>query len=285
MRQLRKHTIENYISDIKHFLSHYPDPCRVTSQDLEDYLQVLLRKDLSPSTLKSYFISLNAFYEMLEYKKKCKRNPIPPFRKRYLPRRTARSEKRQEIPLDTARVIIRRAGHVLDRSIHLLLAKTGLRREELLILQAGDLVLEDWMIKAPLTGKRLDFRPVFLDDEAMVVMLDYLDWRDEYAASDYLFVSPSTGGQLHKDYPGKYLRKVGMELGIHVPGGDLDERLTPHCWRWFFTTQVFRSGMNEQYIKYLRGDVLGTRQAWEGYLSVDPEIVRMEYLECVPKLL
>lgn len=285
LRQLRKHTIENYISDIKHFLSYYPDPCRVTNEDLEDYLQVLLRKDLAASTLKSYFISLNAFYEMLEYKKKCKKNPIPPFKKRYLPRRSRRGEKRQEIPVDTARTIIRRAGHVLDRSIHLLFAKTGLRREELLILQEEDIVIEDWLIKAPLTGKRLEFRPVFLDDELMITMLDYLDWRDEYARSDYLFVSPSTGGHLHKDYPGRYLRKVGTELGIHNSQGDLDERLTPHCWRWFFTTQMFRNGMSEQHIKYLRGDVIGGRQAWEGYLNVDKEMVRVEYLECVPKLL
>lgn len=98
------------------------------------------------------------------------------------------------------------------------------------------------MIWAPVTGKRLEFRPIFLDDELMCTMLDFLDWRDEYAKSDHLFVSPSTGGQLHKDYPGKYLlRRVGMELGIHVPQGQMDERLTPHCWRWSFTTWIIYS--------------------------------------------
>jgi integrase/recombinase XerD len=284
LRQLRKHTVENYISDIRHFLVYNPNPCKVTKSDLQEYLHVLLDKDLAASTLKSYFISLNAFYEFLDHEDICKDNLIPAFRKRYLPKRCSQ-EKRQDIPIDTARTIIKRAGHILDKAIHILLAKTGIRRQELLILKETDLKIDDWLIMAPLTGKRLDFRPVFLDEEAMLVMLDYLDWRDEYAQSDYLFVSPTTGRQLHKDYPGNYLRKVGVQLGIHNPDGSLDEKLTPHCWRWFFTTRMFTAGMCEQYIKYLRGDVLATKAAWEGYLSIDKDLVRMEYLRCSPILL
>jgi len=284
LRQLRKHTIENYLSDIRHFLTYNPNPCNVTKNDLQEYLQILLDRDLAASTLKSYFISLNAFYEYLQYEDICQDNPVPAFRKRYLPRKSSQ-EKRQDIPIETARIIIRRAGHIMDKTIHLLLAKTGIRREELLILKDEDLNLDNWLIKAPLTGKRLEFRPIYLDEELMLVMLDYLDWRDEYAKSEFLFVSPATGGRLHKDHPGKYLRRIGLQLGIHNPDGPLDERLTPHCWRWFFTTNMHKAKMNEQYIKYLRGDVLGSREAWEGYLNVDKDLVRMEYLRCVPQLL
>jgi integrase len=166
-----------------------------------------------------------------------------------------------------------------------MLAKTGMRREELLMLHDKDLNIDEWIIKAPVTGKRLEFRPLFLDDESMLVILDYLDWRDEYASSEFLFVSPNTGDKLHRDYPNHYLRKVGLQLGIHDPAGPLDHRLTSHCWRWFFTTQMHRAKMDEQYIKYLRGDVLGSRAAWEGYLNIDTELLRLEYLRCVPHLL
>jgi len=48
---------------------------------------------------------------------------------------------------------------------------------------------------------------------------------------------------------------------------------------------MFRAGMIEQYIKYLRGDVLGGRKTWEGYLNIDPEMVRLDWLQKVPKLL
>lgn len=204
LRQLRKHTIENYVSDVRHFLKYYPEPSTITNNELERYLETLLLKKLTPSTMKSYFISLNAFYEMLLYKEETKNNPIPTFRKIFLPRRTQRPDKRQYI---------------------------------------------------------------------------------EYAKSDYLFITPSTGGKMHKDKPGNYLRKVGQELSIHTPGGALDERLTPHCWRWSFTTWMFQRGMREQHIKYMRGDILGSKEAWEGYLEINPRHVRKEWEKKIPKLL
>ena len=169
--------------------------------------------------------------------------------------------------------------------MHMLFAKSGLRKEEMLILKKDDLILNDWKIMAPLTGKRLEFRSIFLDDELMLSMLDHLDWRDEYATCDNLFISPTHGGQLYKDYPNNFLRKVGKELNMHDPNGPLDKRLTTHSWRWTFTTWMHRAGMNDQYIKYLRGDVLGNRQTWEGYLEIDPDLVRLDWLQRVPKLL
>jgi integrase/recombinase XerD len=283
LRQLRPHTIANYVSNVQHFLLYNPNPMKVQKEDLKKYLDILLQEDLAGSTLKSYFISVNAFYEYLKYEEEIKENPIPPFRKRYLPRKVIK-EKRQYISVETARVIIKRTGHIMDRTMQLLFAKSGIRREEMLILKEHDLKLSDWQIKAPVTGKRLEYRPLFLDLELMDTFLDYLDWRDEYATSDYLFINPTHGGKLHKDHPGKILRKIGSELGIHNSNGPLDERLTPHCWRWFFTTNMHRGNMNDQYIKYLRGDVV-SKEAWEGYLNLDQDLIRMEYLRCVPKLL
>lgn len=37
LRQLSKHTIENYNSDIRHFLAHYPDPRKISNDELEEY--------------------------------------------------------------------------------------------------------------------------------------------------------------------------------------------------------------------------------------------------------
>lgn len=112
----------------------------MTNDHLEEYLHILLANELAHSTLKSYFISLSCFFYMLVYKKKCQQNPVPTFRKIFLPRRTVHPDKRQFVPVDTARTIMRRAGHIQDKAIHMLLAKSGLRREELLILQEKDLM-------------------------------------------------------------------------------------------------------------------------------------------------
>jgi integrase/recombinase XerD len=283
LRQLRPHTIESYISDARRFLQYNPRLCSVTREDLQHYLQILLNKKLSDSTLKSCFISLNALYDFLVYEGHCSENPIPTFRKRYLSRREVK-QKRQIIPLENARSIIRRISHIQDRTLHLLYAKSGMRRDEVLILKVDDLQLSRGQIKAPVTGKRLEYRPIFLDDELIKAFNDFLEWRQEYAKSDYLFISEVTGGKMHKDHPGYTLRKIGAQLGIHNPDGPLDTRLTPHCWRHFFTTHMHRAKMDPEHIKFLRGDVL-TREAWQLYNHIDLETVREEYLRCAPRLL
>ena len=73
--------------------------------------------------------------------------------------------------------------------------------------------------------------------------------------------------------------------GLHEPGGPLHKRLTCHCFRGFFTTYMQRAGMDEIYIKWLRGDSLKKKTWANHYLEFDPELVREEYLSCVPELL
>ena len=283
LRQLRAHTIESYMSNVNHFLRHNPDFLKVDRNKLKIYLQKLQRKKLSNSTIKTYFIAIHSFYEYLMYEGIVNENPIIPFRKRYLPKRH-RKDTRQEISLNAAKVIIRSSGFILDRTLHLLFAKTGLRRGELLSLQLEDLDLKEYRIIIQLTGKRTEFRPIYFDDEFLFLLLDYLEWRQSYAKSNYLFINPNTGKKMHKDYPGSYLKKIGLKMGIHEPNGPMHKKLTPHCWRYFFTTQLYRSGMDYEYIQYLRGDVMAT-QSWQIYNHIDPEHVREEYLRCIPKLL
>ncbi len=283
LRQLRAHTIESYMSNVNHFLRHNPDFLKVDRNKLKIYLQKLQRKRLSNSTIKTYFIAIHSFYEYLMYEGIVNENPIIPFRKRYLPKRH-RKDTRQEISLNAAKVIIRSSGFILDRTLHLLFAKTGLRRGELLSLQLEDLDLKEYRIIIQLTGKRTEFRPIYFDDEFLFLLLDYLEWRQSYAKSNYLFINPNTGKKMHKDYPGSYLKKIGLKMGIHEPNGPMHKKLTPHCWRYFFTTQLYRSGMDYEYIQYLRGDVMAT-QSWQIYNHIDPEHVREEYLRCIPKLL
>jgi len=283
LRQLRAHTIESYMSNVNHFLRHNPDFLKVDRNKLKIYLQKLQRKRLSNSTIKTYFIAIHSFYEYLMYEGIVNENPIIPFRKRYLPKRH-RKDTRQEISLNAAKVIIRSSGFILDRTLHVLFAKTGLRRGELLSLQLEDLDLKEYRIIIQLTGKRTEFRPIYFDDEFLFLLLDYLEWRQSYAKSNYLFINPNTGKKMHKDYPGSYLKKIGLKMGIHEPNGPMHKKLTPHCWRYFFTTQLYRSGMDYEYIQYLRGDVMAT-QSWQIYNHIDPEHVREEYLRCIPKLL
>lgn len=80
------------------------------------------------------------------------------------------------------------------------------------------------------------------------------------------------------------LADLGEKLHLHNSNGPLDRKLTPHCFRHWFTTHLFRAGMDPQYIKFLRGDSMRV-ESWQIYNRIDPEMVRIEYLRCIPKIL
>ena len=80
----------------------------------------------------------------------------------------------------------------------------------------------------------------------------YLVWRERNSHTKWLWVT-ERGGRIHKDYAGSVISTPAQPIGLHNPSGALCERLTPHCFRHFFTTHLYRAGMDPQYIKWLRG--------------------------------
>jgi len=284
LRQLTAHTIEGYKSNVKIFLQYYPDPLHVGRQELQEFLKILLGKNLAGSTIKSYFISLNAFYEWMLYEKIVTANPVQGFRKRYLSRKI-RKKTRQLIDCDAATQLIRMAGHIQDKAMMMVLAKTGMRRGELLDMQISDLDFERQLIRCPPKPKRSNCT-MFMDDELYFILDFYIRWWDNHAPEGclWLWINPS-GKRVHKDHLGRVLARLGEQLGLHDPNtDDLDRKLTPHCFRHFFVTQLFRNGMDPEYIRWLRGDSMEV-SSWQIYNHIDTEAVRAEYIKYIPKLL
>lgn len=283
IRGFHKHTTTTYVSHLKDFLEIIDDPISIDQSKLRAHLAALQKRDYKASTYNSYFAALNAFYDFLIFEEMIKKNPIPDFRKRYLSHvmKISQGEKRQIISVKEMKDLLHQATEIQEKAIITTLAKTGLRRGELLDLQAKDISLDKQEIKLQDKAKR-SRTIVFMDDELTMVMEQYLSWRAYKAKSDWLWIS-QRGGRIHKDDPGRIIAKYAARIGIHEHGGPLEQRLTCHCFRHFFTTELFRAGMDPQYIKWLRGDSL-QKEAWQIYNHIDPEKVREEYEKCIPKL-
>lgn len=290
LRGLTDRSLESYKSNIKIFLELYPDPSKVNKSDLRCLLQILKDKDLKNRSLKAFFSNLSSFYEFLMFDDVVLSNPIPAFVKRYVNGKNIDSEKRQLISVDNVHDLISLCPSILDKALIMALAKTGMRRGELLDLKIDDIDLKKRIIKTPVKAKRTN-RLCFIDDELCQVLNEYiLTHRNPYVKKgiDWFWIStpvrPCKRGRVHKDYINDVLSDVGQVLGIHESGGPLDKRLTCHCFRHFFTTSLFRSGMRSELIMFLRGDSLG-REAWHIYNHLDYDSIREEYLSCIPSLL
>lgn len=284
-RGLTGHTIETYRSSIKEFLERIPDPIWVTREDLRKHLIVLRARNPTGSTLKGHFSALSMFYEYLIYEGFAYFNPILPLRKRYLSRIkpvTGGENTRQLISIMDMITLILKARRIQDTAILMILAKTGIRRGELLDMKIDCIDLKNGIIRLPAKAKRSQ-RIAFIDMELYVLLKKYIQWRSKRARSPWLWINRRTGLKMDRDYPGELISSLATPLGLHNPRGPLYSRLTPHCFRHFFTTHLFRAGMDPQYIMWLRGDSMG-KQSWQIYNHIDPEAVRVEYLRRIPNL-
>lgn len=275
------HSIETYQSNVMEFLTLYPRPQEVTMDHLRSYLNKLRARNLANATLKGYMSAVSSFYDFLVFEKEINFNPVLAFRKRYLDRTKNNPSERQLISIREMQEVFNAASHIVKRVIIMLLAKTGIRRGELLALKESHLDFQKKIIHIPYRSKRSHFT-AFMDDELEQTLKEYLVWRHRRVKTEYLLVS-SKGGRIHKDAPGMIIAEIGEKLHLHIPGGPLERKLTSHCFRHWFTTHLFRAGMNPQYIKYLRGDSL-RMESWQIYNRIDIELVRIEYLRCIPQI-
>ena len=285
IRGLTKQTISTYKCNISDFLAAtHGNPAEITQRDLRDHLMILQQRRYKPSTYNSYYAALNTFYDFLMYEKVVIENPIPAFRKRYLSHimKTSQGETRQNISVPDMRQLIKQTDEIEIKIIPVAFAKTGLRRGEFLDIIEKDTNLDKEQIFIRNKPKRCR-NIVYMDDELHALIDEYLSWRSPRSNSKWLWTS-QRGGRIHKDHAGKVIGGLAEPLGLHNPSGPLNERLIPHCFRHFLTTELFKEGMDPQYIKWIRGDSL-KKEAWQIYNHIDPDMVRAEYERCIPKLL
>ena len=153
---MTKHTIDSYRSNVSTYLDFVGDPLKADTPQLRNFLNYLRedmvytiektrKKGVSPRTLSAYFPAISYFYDYLIYEENLNKNPIPPFRKRYFANnrpKTNQENTRQLISIDEMTQLIRQAENILHMALILVLAKTGVRKGELLAMDLADLDLD-----------------------------------------------------------------------------------------------------------------------------------------------
>lgn len=282
-RGLTGHTIETYASNVRAFMHVYNEPRNVNLEELRDFLGDLRARGYTGSTLKGYFSSISAFFEYLMIEGTISSNPVIPFRRRYLRIKTQYNGEntRQLASLEQMRELINLAQRViLAKTMMLFLAKTGLRRGELIAMDIQDINLEKMEFRVKPKAKRSN-RLGFLDHETAAALREYLDWREPRARDQALWITPG-GARVTRNYVYITVTTYASRLGLHNPHGAMNEKFTPHCFRHFFTTMLRRAGMSREFIQELRGD--RRKEAVDIYDHIDLEELRRSYLECIPYL-
>jgi len=290
VRGMAKRSVETYLNSIKicrgYLVDHDKDILTIDRQAIQGYIEYLrLERQVSLKTVKMHLTALSTLYEFLVYEGHINLNPVLPVRRRYSRRYKDdyEGQTKQLISVeDMARIINSTLG-IRDKTIITLLAKTGIRRNELITLDISDVDLIENKIKLKATGKRTN-RTVFFDDEAAHLLRRWLKIREgmNRRKETSLFLS-QWGYRISRTDVYEAVTNAAARVGLHNPESKrLEDHFGPHCCRHWFCTHLFRAGMRREYIKELRGD--SRKEAFDLYNHIDLKELKEAYLACIPQL-
>jgi len=279
-------TVRCYRSALKIFSEFIKTPfLEVTKEDLRDFLRYLReeRKN-SQKRVENYFSSISSFYNYLSYEGIVSTNPVLPVRKRYIRRYKSADPPavRKLISVEEMSMLINSTLSLRDKAVITLLAKTGIRRGELLSIDLDDIDWQEQSITLKPKAKRTN-RVVFFDNECARILKRWLTLRSRMEPkTDALFIN-SSGNRIDRNTVYDLVTKNAERVGLHNPNSErVEDHFGPHCCRHWFTTWLIRNGMPREYVKELRGDA--RNEAIDIYHHIDREDLRKTYLVCIPQL-
>ena len=288
LRGMTKESIRRYKSSLIQFAEcfHHANLIDVNMEMLKDFLGYLKdERKVKHKTIENNFTAISAFYDYLAFDCFNVKNLVLPFRKRYLRMyKTDYNDPKKR--LLTVEELSQLANSILDprdKAIVLVLAKTGVRRGELLKMDVDDINWNEYSITLKPAAKRSN-RIVYFDDECAIVLKRWLKVREQLnLTTKALFVSYQTINRLSRNGAYQAVVKYARRLGFHnSTSPKLEDHFGPHCFRHWFTTWLLRNGMPREYVKELRGDK--RKEAIDIYHHIDKEELRKTYLACIPKL-
>jgi integrase/recombinase XerD len=141
-------SVKSYVSSIlifnQYLKNHGLEPLQVDKDVLRDFLDHLLEQNLVQKTIKGYFTKISSFYDFLVYEDYIESNPAPAVRKRYVRsyKDNDAGQMRKLISIKEMTMLINSTLDIRDKAVITLLAKTGIRRNELITLDIDDI---DWV--------------------------------------------------------------------------------------------------------------------------------------------
>jgi len=183
LRGMAEVTVKHYGYCLKSFGAYLAgkgaDPLQVDRDILRGFIEFLRQQGKAQKTIENYFAVLSTFYEYLVFEDYVSANPVLPVRKRYLKRYKDNDDgqARKLISVEDMGRLINSTLDIRDKAVITLLAKTGIRRHELVSLDVSDVDLIENKIRLKPTAKRTN-RTVFFDGETGIILRRWLKIRE-----------------------------------------------------------------------------------------------------------
>ena len=211
------HTVKNYLHSLKEFVLWLDVPLEaVGSRKISQYIDFLHRRKLSSKTINCHLHRLRQFYDYLfQEEGVAGTNPVKKDHALRMSRPLPKSLRDEDL-----RALFRGIKNCRDRAMFMLMLRCGLRVEEVakLSFDVIELRARTVVILDPKWGKD---RVVYLSDDALKALLDYLEVRPVSTATRVFLVEKGTyrdnplsirGIQKRMEY---YARQAGLSVSCH----------------------------------------------------------------------
>jgi integrase/recombinase XerD len=231
--------------------------------------------------------AISGLYEYLVFEDRAMKNPVPGVRKRYLHDYKTGFDVDSEHPrklltVEEMSMLINSVVDTRDKAIMTLLAKTGVRRGELISMDLSDV---DW-VEQSITLKpfrKRSNRVVFFDDETARILKRWLGQREKRRPDSPALFIGEKGDRLKRHGVYSLVVKHAEQVGLHKAESPRPEdHFSVHNFRHWNTTHLRRMGMPREFIKALRGD--RRREAIDIYDRIDRQELKRAYLAFIPQL-
>lgn len=216
-RNFASNTVVNYLNTLKQFIVWLDVSIeRVTEKKIEQYIDYLLNKRLTPKTINCHLGSIRGFYQYLRNKERLEiRMPVRPGSGLRLPKPLPRCLNDDEVECFFSVIKTKR-----DNAMFKVMLRCGLRVEEVANLTCDAIDLKRRRIMV-YNGKGGKDRVVYLSDDAHEALSGYLKQRKTGCIKKVFLVEKGTyngkpisirGIQKRMEY---YAEKAGINASCH----------------------------------------------------------------------
>jgi site-specific recombinase XerD len=248
----------------------------VTNSDIEDWISGMT--ELKLNSKANFLNTVKSFYEFLLDRKYVNENPFKEIVEK-INRKNRRKILRPMLSVQDVTKIIKASKNPRDRAIILTFYKTGMRANELAQLNINNIYWNERRIRIP---KRKGRSPgdVYFDDECERALKLWISIRT--SNGDNALFTNYRGERLKYDGIDSIVKETSIRSGVGKDTADTSEAITPHVFRYAFTTHLAGNRCHPKVIQMLRGDA--DSNMLDRYTQFTQEQVRQEYLRAIPKL-
>jgi site-specific recombinase XerD len=241
-RNYSKHTVKYYLNIIKQYVLWLDVALEMaTSENMDLYIDHLLRKRLHPASINLYLAIIRVFYDYLKYEESVDlTNPLKRTRRLRVPKPLPRSLRDQEVEKLFGAIKNKR-----DIAMFKLMLRCGLRVEEVSNLTLGviDLKRRRLMVQQGKGGKD---RVVYISADAYDALKAYLKLRSRNRTRRVFLVEKGT-------YKGQAISVRGIQKRIEYYAKKTRVNVSCHRLRHTMATQLLNAEAEIETIQDLLG--------------------------------